>query len=82
MNTSVAQRLTLVGTLGFLLLALLGTPTAHAAPVGWACYGAYNQACVSQFGYVGQSTWGYPVDPSGNNCTNYFDLKKSSACWC
>ncbi|MGB7962225.1 MAG: CHAP domain-containing protein [Propionicimonas sp.] len=81
MNTSVAQRLTLVGTLGFLLLALLGTPTAHAAPVGWACYGAYNQACVSQFGYVGQSTWGYPVDPSGNNCTNYaaFRLAQNGA---
>ncbi|WP_217924983.1 CHAP domain-containing protein [Miltoncostaea oceani] len=43
-----------------------------------------NQAgigCISQFGYTGVSTWGYPVDPAGNNCTNYvaFRLARNGA---
>jgi surface antigen len=46
----------------------LGSGTA---PADWKCYSAYNQACVSRFGYAGQSTWGYPTDQWGNNCTNY-----------
>lgn len=37
--------------------------------------------CISQFGYAGASTWGYPVDRYGNNCTNYaaFRLAKNGA---
>jgi surface antigen len=53
------------------LTALTLAAPATAAPDGWTCYSQYNQACVSQFGYTGQSTWGYPVDAWGNNCTNY-----------
>ncbi|MEP7192142.1 MAG: CHAP domain-containing protein [Actinomycetota bacterium] len=60
-----------VGILSLVLAAQLYPATAVAAPAGWACYSTYNQACVSQFGYTGQSTWGYPVDAWGNNCTNY-----------
>ncbi len=54
----------------------LATPSS-AAPAGWACYSTYNQNCVSQFGYTGQSTWNYPVDAWGNNCTNYVALRLS-----
>ena len=45
--------------------------SASAAPAGWYCYATNSQSCVSQFGYGGQSVWGYPVDAYGNNCTNY-----------
>lgn len=31
----------------------------------------YGFSCVSFTGYSGQSTWGYPVDGRGHNCTNY-----------
>jgi len=27
--------------------------------------------CISDTGYAGQETWGYPVDATGNNCTTY-----------
>ncbi|MEP7192143.1 MAG: CHAP domain-containing protein, partial [Actinomycetota bacterium] len=51
--------------------AAVWASNATPVPAGWACYSTYNQACVSQFGYTGQSTWGYQGDPWGNNCTNY-----------
>ena len=37
--------------------------------------------CISQYGYTGQSVWGYPVDGGGNNCTNYaaFRLSRNGA---
>ncbi len=37
--------------------------------------------CISQYGYAGESTWGYPVDRAGNNCTNYvaFRLAQNGA---
>ena len=63
------------------VMAFFPVVPASAAPAGWACYSAYNQNCISQFGYTGGSPWGYPVDAWGNNCTNYatFRLAQNGA---
>lgn len=53
-----------------LIIAVSGTARADSAPFTY-CYSPNTQNCVSQWGYRGQSTWGYPVDSHGNNCTNY-----------
>ncbi len=53
-----------------LMLVASGTARADSAPFTY-CYSPNTQNCVSQWGYSGQSTWGYPVDSHGNNCTNY-----------
>lgn len=43
----------------------------------WSCYKKYSKACVTRFGYTGKSTWGYPKDKYGNNCTNYVAFRLS-----
>ena len=53
-----------------LMLAASGAARADSAPFTY-CYSPNTQNCVSQWGYSGQTTWGYPVDSHGNNCTNY-----------
>lgn len=45
--------------------------TGGPAPAGWACYSRATQDCIQRFGYYGQRAWNYPVDPWGNNCTNF-----------
>ena len=45
--------------------------TGGPAPAGWACYSRATQDCIERFGYHGQRAWNYPVDPWGNNCTNF-----------
>lgn len=42
----------------------------------WPCY-ELRQGCVAKMGYRGQSSWWYPVDPYGNNCTNYVAFRAS-----
>ena len=59
-----------------LILAVGGTARADSAPFTY-CYSPNTQNCVSQWGYSGQSTWGYPVDSHGNNCTNYAAFRLS-----
>ena len=55
-----------------LALGLVGfSGSQRATASGWYCYDTYSTGCVTQFGYTGQSVWGYPVDGWGNNCTNY-----------
>lgn len=51
---------------------LLMPPIASSQPAGWsACSTPRGTACLSPYGYSGQSAWGYPVDGTGSNCTNY-----------
>ena len=45
--------------------------TGGPAPTGWKCYSRATQDCIERFGYYGQRAWNYPVDPWGNNCTNF-----------
>ncbi len=68
----LASGLTVVG-------ATMATRANAATPPFTQCYVTYSRSCVSSWGYTGQSTWGYPVDSWGNNCTNYvaFRLSKS-----
>lgn len=55
-----------------LVAALLMPPAATAQPGGWsACSVASGTACLNSYGYSGQRAWGYPVDGTGSNCTNY-----------
>lgn len=63
------------------VMAFFPVVPASAAPAGWACYATYSRSCITQFGYTGASTWGYPVDAWGNNCTNYaaFRLAQNGA---
>jgi hypothetical protein len=45
--------------------------TGGPAPSSWKCYSRATQDCIERFGYYGQRAWNYPVDPWGNNCTNF-----------
>ncbi|WP_330473090.1 IPT/TIG domain-containing protein [Terrabacter sp. C0L_2] len=45
--------------------------TGGPAPAAWKCYSRATQDCIQRFGYYGQRAWNYPVDPWGNNCTNF-----------
>lgn len=68
-------------------LAALALPTASPAATWtmsvsgqWDCRSS-GIDCVDESGYRGGSTWGYPVDSRGNNCTNYaaFRLAQNGA---
>lgn len=62
----------LIATVICVVAALLMPPESSAQPAGWsACSTSSGTACLHQYGYTGQSTWGYPVDGTGSNCTNY-----------
>lgn len=57
-----------------LLIALglfLGAAHAESADAFTIDCNVPGIGCISGFGYNGTSTWGYPVDGQGNNCTNY-----------
>lgn len=54
--------------------AALGTSTGSAgaaASMVYECKASSSTSCVAFSGYAGKSVWGYPVNKSGNNCTNY-----------
>lgn len=66
------------------LFALVGAVPALVPSSASAYSVLCNQSgigCISQYGYTGQSVWGYPVDVKGNNCTNYaaFRLSRNGA---
>jgi surface antigen len=46
------------------------TPPAGAASIVYECRSS-SVSCIAFSGYGGKSVWGYPVNKSGNNCTNY-----------
>lgn len=46
-------------------------PATATPPAGWECEAKYSTACITPFGYTGQSGWGHWTDQWGNNCTNY-----------
>ena len=52
--------------------AVVGTsPTlAGAASIVYECKSS-STSCIRFSGYAGKSVWGYPVNSTGNNCTNY-----------
>lgn len=55
--------------LGMLVTQAVGVIAAEASTV--LCSSSnFGYGCVSSSGYQGQSTWGYPVDWRGHNCTN------------
>jgi surface antigen len=58
---------------------LAGAPSASAYSV--QCNDPVGISCITQYGYTGDSVWGYPVDATGNNCTNYaaFRLSQNGA---
>lgn len=59
---------TLIG----LVVGLIMIPVASAQPAGWSpCSTDRGTACLQPYGFGGQSAWGYPVDGTGSNCTNY-----------
>ncbi|GAB2979074.1 CHAP domain-containing protein [Nocardioides montaniterrae] len=75
-----------IRTLLITLLAAVGltfvTPPAAHADTGWTntCVSPnYGYDCVAWTGYHGQSTWGYPVDSRGHNCTNYAAYRLAQA---
>ncbi|RYF28848.1 MAG: CHAP domain-containing protein [Chloroflexi bacterium] len=66
------------------LVAILGSfgLAAPASAMTYLCQSPnFGFSCVSFSGYSGQSTWGYPVDNRGHNCTNYaaFRLAQNGA---
>ena len=60
--------------------AALASAPPSAVAYSLECHQA-GIGCISQYGYAGQSVWGYPVDAAGNNCTNYsaFRLSRNGA---
>ena len=58
---------------------LVAAPHAYAYSV--QCDDPVGISCITQYGYTGESVWGYPVDATGNNCTNYaaFRLSQNGA---
>ena len=61
--------LALIGTAG-LVLSTTNATTASAAGIVFECKTG-SIGCISFSGYRGTSVWGYPVNSTGNNCTNY-----------
>lgn len=51
-------------------VTVASTPVASAASGETLLCKDYGFDCAGG-GYSGQSTWGYPVDSTGHNCTNY-----------
>jgi surface antigen len=65
-----------VGSLAAILvmsaISLIGlTATSASAETTLCSSPNYGYDCVAFSGYHGQSTWGYPLDSRGHNCTNY-----------
>lgn len=48
----------------------IGPQPSEAATIVYECR-ASSIGCISFSGYAGRSVWGYPVNSTGNNCTNY-----------
>lgn len=53
------------------------TAKAPMSQSKWKCYKKNKKSCVSRFGYTGKSSWSYPKDKYGNNCTNYVAFRLS-----
>jgi surface antigen len=53
-------------------LSVVATPASAYTNV---CRDTTGIDCIRSTGYLGASTWGHPVDASGNNCTNYAALR-------
>ena len=51
-------------------VAALAIHTGRASAFSYLCQQPAI-GCISFSGYSGASVWGYPVDGTGNNCTNY-----------
>ena len=49
---------------------------AGAASIVYECR-ASSTSCITFSGYAGKSVWGYPVNRTGNNCTNYVAYRLS-----
>ncbi len=60
--------LVLMSAVSIVLTSLLFPQQASARSI--LCE-RYDHGCLLFSGYNGQSTWGYPVDSRGHNCTNY-----------
>ena len=63
------SRLALAALVGAAALAI-GPQPSEAATIVYECR-ASSIGCISFSGYAGRSVWGYPVNSTGNNCTNY-----------
>jgi hypothetical protein len=63
------SRLALAALVGGTALATAPQPS-QAATIVYECRSS-STSCISFSGYAGRSVWGYPVNRSGNNCTNY-----------
>jgi surface antigen len=66
---NLSSRLSAALLLGATALGASAT-TAGAGTIVYECR-ASSTACLSFSGYAGRSVWGYPVNSTGNNCTNY-----------
>lgn len=54
----------------------VSTAPAGAASIVYECR-ASSTSCITFSGYAGKSVWGYPVNKTGNNCTNYVAYRLS-----
>jgi surface antigen len=53
-------------------IGMVGLTATSASAQATLCSSPnYGYDCVAFSGYHGQSTWGYPLDGRGHNCTNY-----------
>lgn len=66
---ATAARLVPALLLGAAVVGTSSTP-AGAASIVYECKSS-SVSCIAFSGYSGKSVWGYPVNKSGNNCTNY-----------
>lgn len=51
-------------------LGVIGISAAPARAYSIECRSS-SISCISFSGYAGRSTWGFPVNSTGNNCVNY-----------
>ena len=77
-----ARRLVVAALTALVVLStagLVAAPSASAYSV--QCNDPDGISCITEYGYTGESVWGYPVDAAGNNCTNYaaFRLSQNGA---
>jgi surface antigen len=63
------SRLALAALVAATAIVTVSEPS-QAETIVYECR-ASTISCISFSGYAGRSVWGYPVNSSGNNCTNY-----------
>lgn len=73
MRPFIRRALARLATAAVLATAGIGAAQSGALASGyvWECKVSSGISCISFSGYSGRSTWGFPVNSSGNNCTNY-----------